>query len=152
MFDFLGGKRVEIVDVMLKNLEWDGRLDVGRLRLHALVADRWNFAELVRHATVLPAHAQGACLSGVMSRHALCGFCGTPAATRIQPGQDLPRASAEDLFGHFLSFPGADITGEAQDYALPVKISRDHSTFRLRRESMAGGQSLSPSWDQNWPG
>src|SRR5690606_32046832 len=43
----------------------------GRLRLHALVADRGELAQLIGHAAALPAHAIGAGLAGILGRQRL---------------------------------------------------------------------------------
>ena len=66
MLQLVRRQLVEIGETMLKHFLGNRRLNIGRLRLNALVADRRKLALLVRHTALLPAHAVGAGFTGVL--------------------------------------------------------------------------------------
>ena len=86
----------QLGDGVLEDVVADARLDVGRLRLHRLVAHRGKLAELIGHAAELAAHAIGAGLAGIVRGERLGRFAD---------------ADAPDRIGHIEDFPGAATNG-----------------------------------------
>ncbi len=74
LFHLAAGELLQVAQRMEEGLVRDRRLDVGRLRLHRLVADRRELAELIGHPALLPAHAVGAGLAGVLEVSALAAL------------------------------------------------------------------------------
>src|SRR5690606_33665583 len=66
-------------------------------RLHALVADGRELAQLVGHAPQLPAHAIGTGLAGVLAAQRLGCLADADAAHRVQRVEHLPGAAADHL-------------------------------------------------------
>ena len=90
------GELSQVAEGMGEGLVGDRRLDVGRLRLHALVADRGELAEFVGHPAHLPAHAIGAGLAGVVRRQRLRRLADADLADRLDGIKQLLRPAADD--------------------------------------------------------
>ncbi len=71
MLDLMTVEFAQVAQAMGQNLNRDGGLNVGRLRLNGLVADRGKITCLISHAALLPAHAEPTRLTGVVSGQGL---------------------------------------------------------------------------------
>ena len=101
-FHLLAAQFGQIVNGVLENQRRNGRLDIGGLGLHRLVADRREFAQLIGHAALLAAHAIGAGLAGVLG--------GQRLGSLPHPDPVDGREGVENLLGS----PAHDVAGIGQ--------------------------------------
>ena len=87
----------QVIDGVLEDCRGNGGLNVGRLRLHALVADRRELIEFIGHAPALSAHAIGAGLAGILGRQRLGGLAHAHPADGGQGVENLLGSPAHDL-------------------------------------------------------
>ena len=78
-------------------------LDIGGLRLDALIADGRKLAEFVCHAALLTAHAEPARLAGVFGSQRLGRIQKADTLDGIQRIQDFLAAAPDGFFQSFWS-------------------------------------------------
>ena len=95
MLELVAVELLELAERVVEHGFGNRRLDVGKLRLHALVADGGELAELVGHPAELTPHPQTACLAGVSAGERFRCFAEAHPTRRVERVEHLLHAAAD---------------------------------------------------------